>query len=507
MSQSSPSLVSEKNLLRLIALVSVSLVVHAVSRAVLLPLQLDEFATWWVVQRDMLSAIVSTAPYNPHPLYYGLEWLTTRALGESTQALRALSYVSFAVMSVLLVRFLKRRYGLNWQLGVALLATMGPVTTLINARPYQLGFLFSLGAMAAASKGLHLVSSFGAFLLCSLAFLTHQSFIIAFVVPIAFYLLQPNVDWMRRARWVALFGLAALLFTLTVRALFSKIAYLESASEQFYFVFDFLTVLTSSQLLSRCILGNLLIAGVFIAWQRVRGDGRATIWDIVGAPDFKVGVVIIVSGLTIVGALSVIAGHSLFLDRYMLTLLIGNLLMIASILRTIGRYEVVGVLLTLPCVVLALQNTPRLKYDRWEEAVSAGRSPTSNERILSIVYAGHPLGRFPHLNLDAQMSSAWTCPVDYYAPQSDSNVTLPMVEGALNPSDPSRYRLPWTSVELKSFQRVELIDAGWGKQVIGKELATIRRGLAQNCFIKGASFTEQSPFKYQFRYDPSRCIK
>lgn len=506
MSRSPTSPLSEKTVLRLIALVAITLLGKVLLDALIKPLQLDEFATWWIVQKDLASAVFATAPYNPHPLFYALEWLTVQISGPSTQGLRILSYVSYVATFVLILRFVQCRLALSWQVLVAIFLTMQPLTELINARPYQLGFLFSAAAMVTASHGLNLWYWGVSLILCSLAFLTHQSFVASYIVPVAFYLYQSDVPWGRRACWIGAFGGGALLVTVAVRLLTPNVVSLADVSEQFFFTFDSFQIMYKSPLLVGCLMGNIAIVSLCVVWLQIREKTFGLFKEILRDQYFQTGVTIIVAAIGIIIALSLCVGHSLVFDRYMLVTLIGYILVMAAVLRVVGRYEVVLVLLCAPLLARVLPQR-EIPYDQWDSVSVAGRPTAPHERILSIVYSGHPFSRLVHYNQDERMSSAWTSPLDFYVPQSESTVTLPMVEGAIEPAQPAIYRLPWTSVDLRSFRHVEIFHASLKMGPIGQNLAMIQEALARNCFVQTQALTRQVPIKYSYVYDPSRCVQ
>ena len=506
MSHSKTPMLSKETTLRLVALVALPLLLRAVLAAVSQPLQLDEFATWWIVQKDLASAVFATAPYNPHPLFYALEWLTVQMSGSSTQGLRLLSYVSYVLTFALILRFVQRRFALRWQLLVAIFITMSPLTELINARPYQLGFLFSAAAMVTASHGLNRWYWGMSLIFCSLAFLTHQSFIASYVVPVAFYLYQSDVPWDRRARWIGAFGGGALLVTLAVRLLTPNVVSLADVSEQFFFTFDSLQIMYQSPLLIGCLVGNVAIVSLCIVWLQIREKTFGLFKEILRDKHFQTGVTIIVAALGVIVALSFLVGHSLLYDRYMLVTLIGYILVMAAVLRVMGRYEVVLVLLCVPLLARVLPQR-EVPFDRWDSVSVAGRPTAPHERILAIVYSGHPHSRLANYNQDERMSSAWTAPLDYYVPQSESTVTLPIVQGAIDLAQSAIYRLSWTSVDLRSFRYVEIFHVNMIMSPIGQELATIQEALARNCFVQTQALTRQVPIKYSYVYDPSRCVQ
>jgi len=110
----------------------------------------DEAATWELTQLpfgEMLSALPDRES-NP-PLFYALEWLTVRALGDSEAALRALSATAGTLLVVVAWAIGRRIGGPRVALATALLVAVNPLLVWFSqeARSYQLVALLSAGSL------------------------------------------------------------------------------------------------------------------------------------------------------------------------------------------------------------------------------------------------------------------------------------------------------------------------------------------------------------------------
>jgi mannosyltransferase len=171
----------------------------------------DEAATWELTRLpfgDMLSALPHRES-NP-PLFYVLEWLTTRALGDSEAALRMVSALAGTALIVIGHAIGRRVGGSRVALATAALLAVNPLLVWFSqeARSYELVALLSAASLLLFLRALdddrpRLLAWWA--LLSALALCTHY---------FACFVLAPQIAWLlwrhprRRAVWGATAALA-----------------------------------------------------------------------------------------------------------------------------------------------------------------------------------------------------------------------------------------------------------------------------------------------------------
>jgi hypothetical protein len=115
-------------------------------------LSLDEFGTFWVVERELATAIArSWAFQGQSPLYYVLSWASMHALGESEAAMRAPSLVLGGLLSAALYASGRLLSGPKAGMLAALMGWLLPAAlrASVEARPYALS-LFTVSVAVGA---------------------------------------------------------------------------------------------------------------------------------------------------------------------------------------------------------------------------------------------------------------------------------------------------------------------------------------------------------------------
>jgi hypothetical protein len=429
------------------------------------PLWLDEFATWWATRDSLADAMFNTAPYNPHPLFYGSVWVATRLFGDGTLALRLSAITSLVMFVLVAVRHFKQRYGLSpTTIGLAL--TLTPLlTSRVDARPYSMGMLLALCSLIYASRGLCIRDVAVAFAFCCFTFLTHQSFIPVFSIPIIFYLCEFGRSTRKAVSAILIFSLSSLTFVACCSFLISGMASVNSSSEVFYFAApSFVEFLVTGRL--PLTLAWVLSLTMLIALTRqVTVGPRTIIRDIISSVHFRVGLAIMITPFLMMLILSAKAGAPLFVDRYGLISLLGLLMIIAKAFKAIKFATALIFIAAIPAIASIRQVTAGAISPGYcaslpnplNEQLIAPR----NQQSLIIFETSHAQALYPEYNSTPRASSAWTSPVDYCVRNRTHVTTLPLVRGALSPSTPNEYELPWKRFDLSAYDVIQVTNSNF----------------------------------------------
>jgi hypothetical protein len=415
------------------------------------PLMLDEFATWWITRTTLSNALWNTAPYNPHPLFYALEWFSTSIGGESALSLRFVSFASFALFGVLLYRYVKAQHGQGLLEAGVILVCIPNLVHALNARPYMLGLVFCLYAVIRASAEFSRPNFCAAFLSCILAFLTHQSFISAFFIPPSFYIFDSRRRLPSRALLVAWFFLCSVIFFLAIAVLFPSLITLQQSQVQFYFALTLASFIQSAPTFSGLLLELLVVALALRVFS-----GKYLAKEILQTPGTRAGLMITAVPVLVTAVLSALAGTPLFVERYLLVTIVGGMVVLSGILRCSRSPYVLTSLLIFPTTVALRTLSVEKPTSDWASVVTHQHAASSRTSKLVIVETPHAQALLPEWNETARLSSAWTCPVTYYLPLSKPSLVVPLVEQPSGTFQDSTYRLPWLTLDLASFHVVEL---------------------------------------------------
>ncbi|MFN4895942.1 MAG: hypothetical protein ACK5GN_01560 [Pseudomonadota bacterium] len=428
------------------------------------PPWLDEYATWWVTRGSFLDAVISTSPYSPHPLFYGSVWGVVRVFGVSPFALRLVSAASTCLTIVLVYHYCKKQLRLDALTIGAILALLPFLITKVDARPYSMGLLFGFCSMLYAWRGLDRKNFALAYLFCCLAFITHQSFITTFCIPISIYLFDTSKSLRTRFTAIFAFALLSALFAQLISMLWSRMASVEASREVFYYTHaSLISYLLYSPLPSIVIMGIgcALLSSVI---DMIAVGPKGILREITRLKGVRAGVLIMTGTVTVVLLLSMLAGASLLFDRYLLVVVLGALMIISSVVAQlqsqVSRLSFVMISLVLSFYLLLLnkQSLPKTPISETvlKSLLNEPQPAKSQGRRLLIVESSHASALNPENNKNPRYSSAWTSQVEYYLRQKEDAVVLPLVHGAISPLRSSDYTLPWGSFDLLSFEVIEV---------------------------------------------------
>jgi hypothetical protein len=436
-----------------------------IGSAIISPLWLDEFATWWATRGPLADAMFNTAPYKPHPLFYGSVWVTTRLFGDGILALRLTAITSLVIFVLVAVRHFKQLYGLS-SAAIGLALSLTPLlTSRVDARPYSMGMLLALCTLIYASRGLRMRDVAAAFAFCSLTFLTHQSLLPVFSIPILFYLCETGRNARKAVKAILVFALASLMFLACCSFLIPGMASVDSSSDVFYFADpSFVEFLVTGRLPLTLAWALSLTMLVALARQITVGP-RTIIRDIISSVHFRVGLAIIITPFLMMLILSAKTGAPLFVDRYGLISLLGLLMILGQVFKAIQSATALVFIAAIPAIAAIWHFTTG--------AITAGDGvsfpnplneqliASSNPQSLIIVETAHAQALSPEYNSTSRASSAWTSPIDYHVRNRGNFTSLPLVRGALSPSTLNEYQLPWKRFDLSAYDVIQVAQSNF----------------------------------------------
>jgi hypothetical protein len=163
--------------------------------------------------------------------------------------------------------------------------------------------------------------------------------------------------------------------------------------------------------------------------------------------------------------LSAKAGAPLFVDRYGLISLLGLLMIIAKAFKAIKFATALIFIAAIPAIASIRQVTAGAISPGYcaslpnplNEQLIAPR----NQQSLIIFETSHAQALYPEYNSTPRASSAWTSPVDYCVRNRTHVTTLPLVRGALSPSTPNEYELPWKRFDLSAYDVIQVTNSNF----------------------------------------------
>ena len=397
-------------------------------------LSLDEFGTWWVTNGTFGDVLPRARLFPQSVLYAALVWLARAAGGSSEAALRLASLLAAGLAAYWLYRLGRELFDRETGLLAAGIFVAVPQVCFAagDARPYALGVLATTGALWMLVRWLdrgRAADALGYVLMVSAA--VYCQFLFAAMLPVhAFYAI-------RRARTRGAAGASQLvLVAIGVAVLTAPACWLarEVGRNRALHAFE---AMPGAGALARMLVPTGVLAaliGSLLVWSTIataRQRRSTPMWTRPAASPDALWLLLLSAVVPVVLLFSAswAAGISLFVPRYMLSVIPAQALLLAWLLRGVqpasGRQAVLAGYL----VILLLARGLKVAHtnEDWRAAAAAVAAANGSRPVL--LSGTYTESRNLSWVQDPRHAAYMSAPLAYYPPGGPTTV-LPLSMGA-----------------------------------------------------------------------------